>query len=272
MEHADAAEVEEVTAEDMVYYAGHYGVAVGEHLLASGVGVTEIDAYEPWQNPDREELHDVSVEIDFTVTSSAAISNWHRDKPGVEVSVSLIWDALSGWKLFRYRDRVEEERWLGQGLVPAPARLEAFLLNAQMDFPGVGSSDRPYYRPANDGYRTVLPELAPYVEEPEHHARGWEWRWRKFHSNLYSQRTAKALLAGEGDPVLSLPLRTSEIAALRHVLEFAERGMGMDASPMLDAFAHSLACRAADEPASAETSERIRTLAAAQWARRFGPA
>lgn len=128
----------------------------------------------------------MSVEIDFTVTGSAAISDWPREEPGVEVSVSLIWDALSGWKLFRSRDSVQQERWLGQGLVPAPARLEAFILN--------------------------------------------------------------------------------------HVLEFAELGMGQDVSPMLDAFAHSLACRAADEPASAGTSERIRTLAAAQWAQRLGPA
>ncbi|WP_030274459.1 DUF6292 family protein [Streptomyces sp. NRRL B-24484] len=61
------------------------------------------------------------------------------------IGAMLQWDSESGWHLYIERPDEDIFRWMGAGLTPPPARVQAFLTSAQLSPDSVGSSERPYY-------------------------------------------------------------------------------------------------------------------------------
>ncbi|MCR8945124.1 DUF6292 family protein [Streptomyces sp. OUCMDZ-4982] len=201
---------------------GHYMTAVAEKLLSEGTPVSSVSASGRYDDDEgREKFHD-DVEGGVNFNESFV----RRLLPDAEVG--LHWSGTSGWCLWimlKGRAGVsgsfyDGARWLGAGLIPEPDRVAAFLSAVQLDPHSAGSGDRPFYRQPLQG----LPDLCKRLQVHKRFYYGnpsYDLRFDNARCGAYYDRAAEALTSGDDD-VVTVPVRRSELAALLHLLEFAE--------------------------------------------------
>lgn len=255
MEEPQTREHGDEYAREVVDAVGHYMAAVAEHLLRSGVAVTDIGAFDPVA----EELDGVLVVVDDVCGQVGLALRVQASISKSAAQVSLEWDAISGWRLFRAAAKGRPDgqaRWLGRGLVPEPDRVELFVLAGQLDFTVAGSDEEPAYRLADRDYAALLDRLGRYADEPGYVSRGWKARWHQVRGQIYTDKMVGALVNERTDPVVDFPLRASEVAALRVALECAELELTPLGSEVLEGLAGDLAQRTAGDRSSAELHRR----------------
>ena len=209
-------------------WAGYYTGAVGAYLLDQDIPLLRIYQTGPYTN-DYEGF--VELEVTFRFTDAFA----DRLRAGDGLPYELVWDAISGWYLIpeTYDGTDSGVRWMSDGLAPAPHRVEAFLLSAQVELEAAGSDVRPYYRQRTDPYTALREQTTPFLFadlEPDHahpHAQpivnSWEYAFKSALSSAYLRRTRDALASDRAQDAHTVPLRAYEIRALIHLLDLAQR-------------------------------------------------
>ncbi|MBV2154921.1 DUF6292 family protein [Kitasatospora sp. SUK 42] len=211
-----AAEIDARTARTLEFRAAHYVTAVAGQLMAQGVPVAAVYSCGPYSEPEHF-FNDVEGGIDFTRRFGQRIS--------ADSDCGLYWAGTSGWCFLRNGGRADDflanARWMGDGLLPEPHRVAAFLDAMRLTPTAAGSSERPYYRAEGCEFPALLDRLAAYVpDSAAQHAP--KPRFAELRARAYQERVRAALTPSGHDPVLDLPLRASEFQAVLHLLEFAE--------------------------------------------------
>ncbi|MCX4920067.1 DUF6292 family protein [Streptomyces sp. NBC_00687] len=195
--------------------AGHYAAAVAESLLEAGLPVTGIQSCGPWHDADGEYL-DVEAGISFTQA--------FQDRHGGG-DCGLHWTGTSGWCLYTasQQDRyLSGDRWSGAGLLPGPRLVADFVDAFRLDPAGAGSSDQPSHRREGQDFSLLLDALAPYLPAQPCLFEDPQIRFADLHRHAYDNRVRRALISSASDPLTHLSLRQGELAALLHLLEYAE--------------------------------------------------
>ncbi|MDX3763989.1 DUF6292 family protein [Streptomyces sp. AK02-04a] len=216
---------------------GHYMAAVAERLLDDGLPVSSLYAYAAY---DEEEISGADVEgsIHFNRVFQLSLQG--------SAETFLHWLGTSGWCCRTIPDAnganppSERTRWLRSGLLPSPERVAAFVSAIRVDPDTAGSDERPSYRASCDQLHEFEAKFRRYAPGPTHsplaHA-NYEYRFEEAQGRAYRDRVMKALRSGD-DRILFLPIRNSELHALRHLLDYTE-AIGPLTGP--DDLAHSLA-------------------------------
>ncbi|MDN3026003.1 DUF6292 family protein [Streptomyces sp. S.PB5] len=200
---------------------GHYTVAVAERLLADGLPVISVYAYAAY---DEHEINDADVE------GSIHFSREFQSGLNGPAESFLHWVGTSGWCYRTIQDTAsadspgESARWLSAGLLPSPDRVAAFVSAIRVDPETAGSDERPFYRAACDQMYELTAGLSPYAPGPWHSPLAhvnYEYRFIEAQGSAYRDRVMKELVSGD-DRVLFLPIRNSELHALRLLLDYTE--------------------------------------------------
>lgn len=256
------------TSETLAFYFGHYAAAVAEALLEQGLPVHGILAAGPHTEPigdGPEQFWEGGASIEFSTAFTRAVST------GPELV--LEWDAQSGWSLCPHpdddKDLYADARWLADGLTPAPDRVVAFVLAAQVDLRGAGSGSRPYYRRQDDSYSPLAKTLKAYLPTGPQDLlrRTWRLRFDLAQDAAYQRRVVNELTTPGADPVVDFPLRRSEIRALVRLLDLVE-ARAHETGKLAAALADDLTRRGAAEPESAQLYREAGRAAAQIKARR----
>ncbi|MEV2246662.1 hypothetical protein [Streptomyces sp. NPDC049970] len=200
---------------------GHYMVAVAGKLLDEGLPVAGISAFGSYDDPSQADFDgDVEGSVEFTQAFQGRLSC-------EEGGAGLLWCGVSGWCLFRTpqgsaRGLMASARWMGAGLLPAPARVAAFLSEARLDPSAAGSGERPFYRAPGSDPRALLTRL---------HGRGGDGaaaeegdfvpRFASVRAEAYQEHVFRALTAPQQDTV-DMVLHTGELESLVRFLEYVE--------------------------------------------------
>ncbi|SRR5579884_98901 len=261
MSDIPAHRVDQKTASKTHWWVGHYITAVGFHFLEAGLPAVSLGVTWPYTEEVVEGEPEKFEEIGASVTFTRAFEHSLGWPPGNWTTLS--WDAQSGWYLDPQTDEgdLADCRWMGDGLVPDAGRVAAFVMTAQLEPGGAGSSARPFYRQERDTYDTLLAQLAPYVtgerRPPNPAKRPWKRVFSSRVGDWYSNRAKDALRAGENDPVVDVPLRRSEVRALTDLLALAETH---GASFLVSALSDDLNARLAGGPGSADHRTALQLL------------
>ncbi|MGP3951196.1 hypothetical protein [Streptomyces sp. 7N604] len=205
---------------------GHYMAAIAEELLDDGVPVRGVDTYTVLDDPDQAAIGK-DLEGNVSLTPS-----FQRQVLGTAGEAGLHWCAVSGWCLLLSPAEsrptfLESARWLGAGLLPTPGRVAAFLSAARLEAESAGSRERPFYRTAGTSLENLAERLAVYLPTPGPTApRTYQDRYTRAAGTAYRDRALKALLEPKQD-IIEVPLRTGELEALRHLLDFTETAAGL---------------------------------------------
>jgi hypothetical protein len=271
--------VEQPIADAVRFHVGHYMTAVALRLLDEGLPVHGVGASGPVTDAvnvgDPQEFWDAGGSVHLSDSYTATI------RPGCR----LQWTAGSGWLLHPYLEAEPKDeddrdyffagaRWLADGLVPAPGRIAAFLLAAQLDWESAGSAVRPAYRRETDGYEQLLEALAAYLPDPAadlQHYRDWNLRFEDLRGFAYFWRTVDDLIADGEDPVVDVPLRRSEISALLRLLDLLQAHTAGITTDLAAALAADLTARMNGTGESAQTHRDAWHTAVRARTRRLNP-
>ncbi|MEU0110643.1 DUF6292 family protein [Streptomyces sp. NPDC006251] len=203
-------------AKNLEFHTRHYVIAVAEQLLAEHIPVRNVNACGPYTEPGQT-FNDVEGGITFT--------DRFDDQMGSN-DCGLHWSGSSGWCYYNnhgsYADFLVGARWLGDGLLPEPRRVAAFLCAVRLDPAQAGSTERPYYRQEGVDFPDLLKRLAPFLPPTTSPAHAPGARFTQAQARTYQDRVLGALADQGPDPVIDLPMRASEVAALEHLLEYIE--------------------------------------------------
>ncbi|WP_331732260.1 DUF6292 family protein [Streptomyces sp. NBC_00989] len=205
------------TAKDLAFGARHYATAVAEELLAQGVPVSSVHACGPYTEPENSFV-DVEGGINFTDRFDELFGG---------NDCGLHWSGASGWCFYNnpgaYGDFLDGARWMGDGLLPEPRRVAAFLDTVRLNPAQAGSVERPYYRQEGRDFPALLERLASYVPAPASPNHPPGPRLIQAQATAYRNRVLASLaVRGVPDPMIELPLRASEFDALGLLLEYVE--------------------------------------------------
>jgi len=214
---------------------GDYMAVVAGKLLEDGLPVTGVRGYGIYDD-DLDGSEEGS--INFGLAFQAGLL------PGGEAG--LEWTGTSGWFFALTKgqaDLHEGARWLGAGLVPSPERVAAFVSSMLLDPVNTGSSERPFYRPAEQDPEELLERLAPFALEKPYRTFGYNHFFRALQGRAYRDRVLTALSTPD-DAILDLPIRRSELQALLHLIDYAEvAGAGPGVGDLVGPFAADLTQR-----------------------------
>jgi hypothetical protein len=224
----------ETEAETFGRYTGHYAAAVAEALIDDGLSVGITSASGPkmvWDDPREEGGPDVEVFQDAKATLSFGEEFRRRVAPGK--GCELTWEASSGWYFaiddveLSYDEYLARARWLGAGLVPAPERVTRFVSEVQLDHTSAGSTERPYYRTEGQNPQDVMDRLKPYVSMSMYSASArddvsWQDRHDSNRGLIVGRQVVAAMTGTPGEQWVNVPLRASELEALRRIHELME--------------------------------------------------
>ncbi|MEU1298764.1 MULTISPECIES: hypothetical protein [Streptomyces] len=200
---------------------GHYLAAVAERLLADGLPIMSLYAYAA----DDERLiddNDIEGSIHFQKAFQASLNG--------PAESFLHWVGTSGWCYRTIHHETgagspsEDARWLDAGLLPSPDRVAAFVSAVRVDPDTAGSSERPCYRTSGDHLHELaagFTRFAPGAQHTPLAQTNHEYRFVEAQGAAYRDRVLKALASGD-DRVLFLPIRHSELRALKDLLEYTE--------------------------------------------------
>ncbi|MEU2717706.1 hypothetical protein [Streptomyces sp. NPDC007205] len=216
---------------------GHYMAAVAERLLSDGHPVSSLYAYAAYRE-DEISGDDVEGSIHFNRAFQVSLDRSSES--------FLHWHGRSGWCYRTIPEPTstsyssEYTRWLCAGLLPSPERVAAFVSAVRVAPDTAGSEERPFYRAACDQLHELTADFLRYAPGPSHSPLAhvnYEYRFVEAQGAAYRDRVLKALRSGD-DRILFLPIRTSELHALRHLLDYTE-AVGPLTGP--DDLAHCLA-------------------------------
>ncbi|MFB8027186.1 hypothetical protein ACFQ6U_10660 [Streptomyces sp. NPDC056465] len=229
---------------------GHYMVAVAAKLLDEGLPVAGISAFGAYDDPGQAEFDgDVEGSVEFTQAFQRSLSSQ-------EGGAGLLWCGVSGWCLFLTPQGsgqvlMDSARWMGAGLLPAPARVAAFLSAARLDPSSAGSGERPFYRAPRSGPVALLDRLHG-LEDAGSAAeeRFFDRRFASVRTGAYERRVVDALTAPK-QGVVDLALHTGELDSLVRFLEYVEGvAPSRDARELARRLGSDLSLRARDGRAS----------------------
>ncbi|MFD8396048.1 hypothetical protein ACFV2N_44360 [Streptomyces sp. NPDC059680] len=215
---------------------GHYMAAVAERLLADGLPVSSLYTYAAGEEVEING-DDIEGSIHFNRAFQLSLNG--------SAESFLHWLGTSGWCYRIIHDNSanypsEQVRWLDAGLLPSPERVAAFVSDIRVNPDTEGSDERPFYRTACDQLSELAVDFERYGPGSDHsplaHA-NYEYRFVEAQGAAYRDRVLKALRSRD-DRILFLPIRNSELHALRHLLDYTE-AIGSLTGP--DDLAHSLA-------------------------------
>ncbi|MGW4757511.1 DUF6292 family protein [Streptomyces chartreusis] len=223
---------DERMSKSVAFHVEHYMIAVAEHLMAAGAAISSVYSRGPYVKKDHV-FPDTEGTVSLTRHSSEQLDG--RGDTG------LHWAGTSGWYLGPDDPDTADENvhWMGNGLVPEPERVAAFLDTYRLAPERAGSRERPYYRGAGTDFSVLLERLSAYVPARTSGQHSPHWRFSSARDVVYLQRVLDALTPQGKDPVVDVPLRASELDALSHLLEYVQvTAGGLGPSD----FAHYLAC------------------------------
>ena len=226
---------EPVPSGDLTEAIGHYMNAVAAALLNEGVPVTGVRGSGRVRVLEDDDLGtDVDGDLSFSATFERLLFSTAEN-------VYLHWSGTSGWCLLPLlnddADYYDHARWIGAGLVPSADRIVAFVTAARLSPAEAGSSERPFYRQPASDLTELHQRLAVFVPAPETlNGRTYETCFANLIHRVYTTRVDNALNSPD-DTDVSVALRSGEIEALRHLLEYAQT----HAVGMLGAYARCLA-------------------------------
>lgn len=208
--------VDPTVARNVRHLVGHYATEVAGELFKEGVPVRTVTVAGPHSD---DETGEAEAYLSFASTYASAFTNTE--------GFALAWNERSGWLLdldFSEETYRARSRWMADGLLPPPSSVASFLLTASMAPTEAGSAHRPFYRQAADPYDPLLKQLARYHPRSAGRAGYDDWmlRFRDRRQEAYRRWLVDDLAEDAGAGAISLPLRSSEAAALLHVLELAE--------------------------------------------------
>lgn len=216
------ASIDPRIARELGHRTKHYVIAVAEQLLAEAVPVSNVHGLGPSDDPD-DTILDPEGGVTFT--------DRFDDQLGGH-DCGLHWNGASGWCFYNYPgsagDLLTGARWMGHGLLPEPHRVAAFLDTVRLNPAEAGSTERPYYRQEGHDFPALLERLAAYTPAPNSINSRPGPRFTTIRDLAYRGRVLADLTPVGPDPVIDLPVRASELAALLHLLEYAEA----DSSPV----------------------------------------
>ncbi|MFF4248537.1 hypothetical protein ACFYY2_29290 [Streptomyces sp. NPDC001822] len=199
---------------------GHYMVAVSAVLLDEGLPVAGVSAFGSYDDPSQADFDgDVEGSVEFTQAFQRRLS-------AEEGGAGLLWCGVSGWCFFRTphgsgRGLMHSARWMGAGLLPAPARVAAFLSEVRMDPSAAGSAERPFYRAPRAEPRALLARLREVGGGTAAEEGYFDQRFASVRTEACQERVLAALTEPEQD-LVEVVLHTGEIESLVRFLEFAE--------------------------------------------------
>ncbi|WP_327121276.1 hypothetical protein OG206_29095 [Streptomyces sp. NBC_01341] len=199
---------------------GHYMVAVSVELLDEGLPVAGISAFGSYDDPSQADFDgDVEGSVEFTQA-------FQRRLTAEGGGAGLLWCGVSGWCLFRTphgsgRGLMHSARWMGAGLLPAPARVAAFLSEVRLDPAAAGSAERPFYRAPRAEPQALLARLRGIGDEAAAGGAYFDHRFASVRAEAYQERVLAALTEPEQD-LVDLVLHTGELESLVRFLEYVE--------------------------------------------------
>ncbi|MCM2410647.1 DUF6292 family protein [Streptomyces sp. RKAG290] len=206
--------------EDLESAIGHYMVAVAGQLLDEGLPVASISSYGAYDDRSQDAFGgDVEGSVEFTQAFRRRLVSDGGD-------AGLLWCGVSGWCFFRIpegsgRTLLESARWMGDGLLPEPRRVAAFLSEVQLDANSAGSEERPFYRVPHKEPRVLLGRLQAF-EAPAGADETWyDSRFSSLRTDAYQQRAVSALTADKQE-LVDVAFHTGELQALMGFLEYVE--------------------------------------------------
>ncbi|WNZ06203.1 DUF6292 family protein [Streptomyces sp. 11x1] len=210
----------EQMSKTLAFHVEHYMIAVAEHLMAKGAPISLVHSCGPYTEEDH-----VFPDVEGTLYFSKRFAEQLDGRGGVD----LHWAGTSGWCLSNLDvpdSPNGDARWMGNGLMPEPERVAAFLDTYRLSPEQAGSTERPYYRSEGSDFPALLQRLAAYV--PPRDSAGYKARPRfsTARDQAYSRRILDALTPQGKDPIVEVPLRSSELEALLHLLEYAQVSSG----------------------------------------------
>lgn len=231
---------------DLESAIGHYMVAVAGQLLDEGLPVASISSYGSYDDRSQDAFGgDVEGSVEFTRAFRRKLVSDGGD-------AGLLWCGVSGWCFFSIpegsgRTLLESARWMGDGLIPDPRRVAAFLSEVQLDASSAGSAERPFYRVPHKEPRVLLGRLQAF-ERPDDSDEMWYYdsRFSCLRSDAYQRRAVTALTAG-GQELVDVAFHTGELQALMGILEYVEGAAPKDeARELARRLASDLGMRARD--------------------------
>ncbi len=208
--------------------------------------MTGIQSCGPWRDADGEYL-DVEATISFTQA--------FQDRHGGG-DCGLHWAGTSGWCLYTAdrQDRyLSGSRWPGAGLLPEPRLVADFVDAFCLDPAGSGGGEQPSYRREGQDFALLLDALAPYLPAQPCLFEDPQIRFADLHRRAYDHRVRRALVSPASTSLTHVYLRQGELAALLHLLEYAESS---HPSALTRLLAADLGARAGRPPEAAETHKR----------------
>uniref|UniRef100_UPI003F497C75 hypothetical protein n=1 Tax=Streptomyces chartreusis TaxID=1969 RepID=UPI003F497C75 len=211
--------IDELTSESVEFHVEHYMIAVAEHLLAAGAAVSGVYSRGPYAEAGDAFL-DTEGAVCLTQRSSEQLDGC--------ASTGLHWAGTSGWYLGPDDPGAPDEnmRWMGDGLVPEPGRVVAFLDTYRLAPERAGSRERPYYRGAGTDFNALLERLSAYVPPRTSGQYLARWRFSSARDTAYVRRLLDALTPQGTDPVVDVSLHASELDALLQLLEYVQVAAG----------------------------------------------
>ncbi|MQS17908.1 hypothetical protein F7Q99_38405 [Streptomyces kaniharaensis] len=224
MDHA----VDEVEEQSLQRTLGYYAAAVAQALIRDEVSV-EIAEVEGHRFTEDEDPDDETSLIEVFEEAKAVLylGREFARRVGCQQQPALGWDGQSGWYYFVDSDdtlpseSVVGARWLSDGLVPAPARVVAFVSALLLDSSTAGSGERPFYREAGQNVAELINRLSPHL--PDHIGRGSRpWLSHLAHSRdwFYLNRALNQLSAD--DETVQVPMRMGELRTVMDLLKLHE--------------------------------------------------
>ncbi|MGW7582783.1 DUF6292 family protein [Kitasatospora sp. NPDC054768] len=223
----------ETEAETFERYAGHYAAAVAEALIADGLSVSIIGVSGPqtFLEPPDDGGPDVEVFEDATATLSLGEAFCQRVVPGK--ACELTWEATSGWYFgidgpgVGNTEHRASMRWLGAGLAPTPERVIRFVSELLLDHSSAGSPERPYYRSEGQNPQEVMDRLKSYVPTtlfgtPIVRPVSWKYHHALERDLIVSRQVVAAMTDAPAERWVDVPMRASELEALRRIHELLE--------------------------------------------------
>ncbi|MER6406277.1 DUF6292 family protein [Streptomyces viridosporus] len=206
--------------EELEFHLEHYLAAVAEHLMTQGAAVSHVHSCGPYATADGYDFPDIEGALFFTPRFSRQV--------GGLTSVDLHWEGTSGWCLgdTNHPEFPQGARWLGDGLLPEPERVAAFMDTYRLNPGQAGSTERPYYRSEGSDFPALIERLAAYVPSPSSLDYEPGRRFLNARDKVYLGRVLTALTPQGTDLIEEVPLRTSELNALLTLLEYAEAAAG----------------------------------------------
>ncbi|MGA5823514.1 DUF6292 family protein [Kitasatospora sp. NPDC094028] len=223
----DEVVVDELESESLSRTLGYYAAAVAEALLRDGLSV-RIDEVRGHGIVDDKDPDDEGMLVEVFQEAQAVL---HLGRAFTAQAVpgrpSLGWDGQSGWYFFvDSDDRLPSEsvigaRWLGDGLVPEPARVAAFASVLMLDSTTAGSGERPYYRDPGADVAALISRLGHYL--PDHVGAGdqpWRSHFAHFRDWHFTRRALTNLTADDHDAQITL--RAGELRTIVDLLKLYE--------------------------------------------------